>query len=68
MRRLREQQGWTQEEAAHRCSMTTRLYQRVEGEEANVTFTSLARLCAGFDVDVVRLFKPAKEEKLQKQN
>lgn len=58
VRRLREQNGWTQEEAAHRCGMTTRLYQRVEGEEANLTFTSLARVCAGFEVDVARLFKP----------
>ncbi|NVJ15980.1 MULTISPECIES: helix-turn-helix transcriptional regulator [unclassified Myxococcus] len=60
VRRLREQKGWTQEEAAHRCGMTTRLYQRVEGEEANLTFTSLARVCEGFEVDVVRLFKPLK--------
>ncbi len=60
VRRLREEKGWTQEEAAHRCGMTTRLYQRVEGEEANLTFTSLARVCEGFEVDVSRLFKPLK--------
>lgn len=60
VRRLREEKGWTQEEAAHRCGMTTRLYQRVEGEEVNLTFTSLARLCEGFGVDVARLLKPLK--------
>jgi transcriptional regulator with XRE-family HTH domain len=58
VRRLREEKGWTQEEAAHRCGMTTRLFQRVEGEDVNLTFTSLARLCEGLEVDVVQLFKP----------
>jgi DNA-binding Xre family transcriptional regulator len=38
--------------------MTTRLFQRVEGEDENLTFTSLARLCEGLGVDVVQLFKP----------
>jgi len=65
VRSLREQKGWTQEEAAHRCGMTTRLYQRVEGEEVNLTFTSLARLCDGFEVDVVRLLKPIRGETSQ---
>jgi transcriptional regulator with XRE-family HTH domain len=58
VRHLREARGWTQEEAAHRCGMTTRLFQRVEGEDVNLTFTSLARLCDGFEVDVVQLLKP----------
>ncbi|WP_084737932.1 helix-turn-helix domain-containing protein [Cystobacter ferrugineus] len=57
VRRLREERGWTQEEAAHRCGMTTRLFQRVEGADVNLTFTSLARLCEGFGVDVVQLLK-----------
>lgn len=58
VRRLREERSWTQEEAAHRCGMTTRLLQRVEGEDVNLTLTTLARLCEGFEVDVVQLFKP----------
>jgi len=58
VRCLREEKGWTQEEAAHRCGMTTRLFQRVEGEDVNLTFTSLARLCEGFGVDVTQLFQP----------
>jgi len=57
VRRLREAKGWTQEEAAHRCGMTTRLLQRVEGEDVNATFTTLARLCEGFEVDVAQLFQ-----------
>jgi transcriptional regulator with XRE-family HTH domain len=60
VRSLREEKGWTQEEAAHRCGMTTRLLQRVEGQEVNLTFTSLARLCEGLEVDVVQLLKPRK--------
>jgi transcriptional regulator with XRE-family HTH domain len=58
VRRLREEKGWTQEEAAHRCAMTTRMLQRVEGQEVNFTLTSLARLCEGFEVDVVQFFRP----------
>jgi ribosome-binding protein aMBF1 (putative translation factor) len=60
VRRRREEKGWTQEEAAHRCGMTTRLLQRVEGQEVNLTFTSLARLCEGLEVDVVQLLKQRK--------
>jgi len=62
VRHLREEKGWTQEEGAHRCGMTTRLFQRVEGAEANLTFTTLARLCEGFEVDVVQLLKPKRRQ------
>jgi transcriptional regulator with XRE-family HTH domain len=55
VRHLREEKGWTQEEAAHRCGMTTRLLQYVESAGVNVTFTTLARLCEGFEVDVGHL-------------
>jgi transcriptional regulator with XRE-family HTH domain len=58
VRQLREEKGWTQEEAAHRCNMTTRLLQRVEGEDVNLTFTTLARLSEGLEVDVVQLLRP----------
>lgn len=53
---LRDQKGWTQEEAAHRCEMATRQYQHVEHGTANVTLTTLARLAEGFEVDVEALF------------
>ena len=58
VRYLRTEKGWTQEEAAHRCGMTTRLLQRVEGSEVNLTFTTLARLCEGLEVDAAQLLGP----------
>lgn len=60
VRRLRETRGWTQEDAAHRCAgLHVTLYRMVEGGRANITATTLARLCAGFEVDVKELFVPA---------
>lgn len=56
--RLRKKHGWSQDEAAHRARMSTRLIQRVEAEETNLTFTTLARLVEAFEVDVRELFKP----------
>jgi transcriptional regulator with XRE-family HTH domain len=58
VRHLRSEKGWTQDEAAHRCGMTTRLLQRVEGSEENLTLTTLARLCEGLEVDAAQIFKP----------
>lgn len=54
--RLRSSKGWTQEEAAHRCAMATRQFQHVEHGTANVTLTTVARLCEGLEVDVGLLF------------
>lgn len=51
VRRLREERGLTQEQAADLCGMATRLLQRVEAGGSNVTFATLARFCAGFGVE-----------------
>lgn len=59
VRRAREERGWTQEDTAARCGgMSTYLYQLVETGTTNPTATTLARLCDGFDLDVVALLAP----------
>lgn len=59
-RRLREARGWTQEEAAERCTeLHPTLYRSIEAGRPNVTAATLARLCEGFAVDVSELFVPA---------
>ena len=59
VRRVREERGWTQEDTAARCGgMSTYLYQLVETGTTNPTATTLARLCDGFELDVVALLAP----------
>jgi transcriptional regulator with XRE-family HTH domain len=58
VRETRAEYGWTQEEAAHRCDMSTRLFQQVETGNANLTLTTIARLCEGLDVDARTLLAP----------
>jgi hypothetical protein len=57
---VRTAHGWTQEAAAYQCEMPTRLLQAVEASGANVTLTTLARLCQGLRVDARRLLTPMK--------
>jgi transcriptional regulator with XRE-family HTH domain len=57
-RRLRAAREWTQETAAERCEMLPQHYFRIESGALNTTFTTLARLCRGFGVDVCELLKP----------
>lgn len=64
-RYYRNQKGWNQEEAAHRCEMSTRLYQHVEHGSANVTLTTLARLCDGFGLDIQQLFESRSRRNIQ---
>lgn len=59
VRGLRTAGGWTQEEAAHRCGMTTAFFQSIEGEGTNPTGTTLARLADGLGADVGALLIPA---------
>jgi hypothetical protein len=58
-RRLREERGWTQVQAAVRCEMATFVLQTVEAGRRNLSATTLARLCDGFGVDVQELMVPA---------
>ena len=55
--RLRQARKWTQEEAAHQTGMSTRLFQRIEAGDSNVTLTTLARLVDGFGIDALDLLR-----------
>jgi len=57
VRRIRTRKGLTQEEAAFRCDMATQVLQRVEAGTVNITFTTLARLSDGLEVDPRDLLK-----------
>jgi len=57
VRLLREQAGWTQEQAADAASIAARHYQKIEAGTVNVTVSTLARLANGFKVEVKRLFE-----------
>ncbi len=56
---LRQAREWTQEDAAHECGLTVRVWQRVERQEANVSLVTLARLVDGLGVDAATLFAAA---------
>ena len=55
--RLRQARKWTQEEAAHQTGMSTRLFQRIEAGDSNVTLTTLARLVDGVGIDALDLLR-----------
>jgi transcriptional regulator with XRE-family HTH domain len=57
VRALRKMNGWTQEDAAEKCGMAVPVYQRIEAAGVNLTFTTLARLCNGFQVEAQRLVR-----------
>jgi len=57
VRLLREQAGWTQEQAADAANIAARHYQKIEAGTVNLTLATLARLANGFKVEVKRLFE-----------
>lgn len=57
VRRLRENAGWTQEQAADAMEIATRHYQKIEAGDVNVTVATLVRVAKAFGVDVKSLFE-----------
>jgi transcriptional regulator with XRE-family HTH domain len=56
VRRLREAQELTQQEAADQAEIALRMWQAIESAESNLTVLTLARVSAGLDVDPAELF------------
>ncbi len=60
VRRLRQERGWTQEEAAARCAdLSVFVLRQVEAGSTNVTAVTLARLAAGFGADFTEFVQAA---------
>lgn len=58
-RRLREERGWTQAEAASKSGLDDRAYREVESGRANLTLAVLLRVARAYDDDVASLLVPA---------
>ncbi len=48
LRRLRETEGWTLEQASERCELDLKHLQKIESGQLNVTLVTLVRLAIGF--------------------
>lgn len=55
LKRLREERGWTQEQASEACGLGVRALQALELGERNVTLVTLAQVADGFGVTVATL-------------
>lgn len=61
--RLRKSEDWTQEDAAHELGLSTRLLQRAELGDSNLTLTTIARICEGYEVDITELVAKPRRRK-----
>ncbi|MGD7104403.1 helix-turn-helix domain-containing protein [Ralstonia pseudosolanacearum] len=57
MRRLRAEQGWTQEELAHRSGLDRSFLAHVERCARNVSLDVIERIAAAFELPVADLFR-----------
>jgi len=59
VKRIREERGWTQQEAAERCErMSYQHFSQVESGKTNLTLVTLCRVARGLGVDIVDLVVP----------
>ena len=56
LRRLREEHGWTLEQAAEACDLDLKHLQKIESGQLNVTLVTLVRLAVGFREPMLTLF------------
>ena len=57
LRRLRDQLGISQEEAASRCGVDRTYYSGIERGKRNVSLVNLGRIAKGFDLPLWKLFR-----------
>ncbi|MCQ9615356.1 XRE family transcriptional regulator [Paenalcaligenes niemegkensis] len=61
VRWLRQQRGWTLEQAGRACVVATSSLSKIENGLSSPTYDVLLRIAKGFGVDVAELFVPARE-------
>lgn len=57
IRRLREKQGWSQEDCAEKCGLHRTYIGAVERGERNITIATLERIASAFGIPPVDLLK-----------
>lgn len=60
LRRLRHDKKWTQEELAHRASISARYVGKIERANVSASVSILGRVARALDVDPCELIRPAK--------
>jgi transcriptional regulator with XRE-family HTH domain len=63
LRRIREEQGISQEEAAERCGLHRTYYSGIERGTRNVSLINIERLSVGMRVSLAKLFERASSQK-----
>lgn len=63
VRMLREDRGWTLEQAAEAMNLDLKHLQKVEAGLLNVTMVTLVRIAVGFEEPLSELFKAPKSKK-----
>jgi len=56
--KLRENEGWSQEECAYQLGIATAYLSRIERSIVNVTLKNLVKIADGFEMDVSELLAP----------